>query len=99
MPVEKKPSQVMQLALMRRDLDGILEHVKEIREDLKVNSLLREDMRLMKSEMLQVREFLKITVTQDQFWPVKTIVYGATSTMLLAILGAIIALVIARGSP
>ncbi len=33
-------------------------------------------------------------VTQDQFWPVKTFVYGIVSIMLVAIVGAMINLVI-----
>jgi hypothetical protein len=29
-------------------------------------------------------------VTQDQFWPVKTLVYGCTALMLTSLVGAII---------
>ena len=33
-------------------------------------------------------------VTKDQFWPVKTLVYSGTGVILLAVLGAMVALVI-----
>lgn len=35
-------------------------------------------------------------VTKDQFWPVKTIVYGLVAIILIAVLGAIIALVVIK---
>ncbi len=34
------------------------------------------------------------TVTKDEFWPVKTIVYGGVGVVLLAVAGALIALVV-----
>jgi hypothetical protein len=97
--VEKKPTQSMQLALMRRDLDGILDHVKEIKEDIKSHHALREDMSIVKSDVVRLREFQSSAVTQDQFWPIKMIVYGAVGIMLTALFGALIALVVARGQP
>ena len=33
-------------------------------------------------------------VTQDQFWPVRTLVYGCTALMLTSLVGAIIYLVL-----
>lgn len=38
----------------------------------------------------------KNMVTQDQFWPIKTLVYGATGTTLLAVIGGILALIIKK---
>lgn len=35
-------------------------------------------------------------VTQDQFWPVKTLVFGIVGLMLVAIVGALLALVIKK---
>lgn len=33
-------------------------------------------------------------VTQDQFWPVKTLVYGFVGLVLIAVVGALIAIVV-----
>jgi hypothetical protein len=35
-------------------------------------------------------------VTQAEFWPVKTIVYGLTALLLTGIVGALIALVVVK---
>ena len=53
---------------------------------------------LICNDIAQIRGSLEtITdkmVTQDQFWPIKTLVYGFVSVALVAVVGALIALVL-----
>jgi len=45
--------------------------------------------------LAEIKETLsKKVVTQDQFWPVKTLVYGFVALILVAVVGAIITLII-----
>ncbi len=41
----------------------------------------------------KLEEIVQNAVTQDQFWPVKTIVYGITGMILAAAVGALLVLV------
>lgn len=51
----------------------------------------------IETEVKDIKDKLeKEYVTQDQFQPVKNIVYGMVSTVLLAVVGAIVALVIRK---
>lgn len=60
-------------------------------------ALMRKDMDNMAKDMADIKLSLNGKyVTQDQFWPIKTLVYGATGIMLVAIIVAIVGLVIAR---
>jgi subtilase family serine protease len=83
---------------------------KDNGEKLKV-SILRDDMSKIQVKLAEVQkdvEFIKIEiteikkkldsiyVTQDEFDPVRKIVYGVVSLILVAVVGAIIALVIRR---
>lgn len=52
---------------------------------------LRTIMFLMKQQLDQMTSNF---VTQDQFWPVKSLVYGCTAIMLTSLVGAIIYLVL-----
>lgn len=61
-------------------------------------ALMRKDMDNMAKDMSDVKTSLNGKyVTQDQFWPIKTLVYGATGIMLVTVVGAIVALVVSRG--
>ena len=58
-------------------------------------AVILSEMRTVKEDVKDVKEKLdKDYVTQDQFTPVKNIAYGLVSTILLAVVGAIVALVI-----
>ena len=63
-------------------------------------ALMRKDMDNMAKDMADVKTSLNGKyVTQEQFWPIKTLVYGATGIMLVAIVTAIVGLVVTRGTP
>lgn len=51
---------------------------------------------LICQSIVGIDEKLDKLVTQDQFWPVKTLVYGLTALMLTGIVGALIKLVLIR---
>lgn len=44
--------------------------------------------------LIGLDEKMDHVVTQDQFWPVKTLVYGFVGIILMAVVGALVALVI-----
>lgn len=54
-------------------------------------ALIRQDVDHISSDIAEIKQML---VTQDQFWPVEVIVYGAVGLILTAFLEAIIALII-----
>lgn len=57
--------------------------------------LIRQDIRAMKKDIDDLKEAMETKyVTQDQFWPVKTIVYGGAGIVLVAVVVAIVALVV-----
>lgn len=100
MPPEKKPTQTTQLALMLQDLDGIRRDITEIKQDIKSSAPMRSDIKSLQDGFVSLSDTLRVlresTVTKDQFWPVKTIVYGGVGLMLTAIIGALMAVVLAR---
>ena len=58
-------------------------------------AVILSEMKTVKEDVKDIKEKLdKDYVTQDQFTPVKNIAYGLVSTILLAVVGAIVALVI-----
>lgn len=53
------------------------------------------DIQGINKSMSDIKDTLdKRVVTQDQFWPVKTLVYGATGVMLLGVIAALVAIVV-----
>lgn len=59
--------------------------------------LMRKDLDTVAKDIAEIKFSLDGKyVTQDQFWPIKTLVYGATGIMLFAIVAAIVGLVITR---
>lgn len=58
-------------------------------------ALLAKDIEYIKAQVNQINMKLDENyVTQDEFDPIKKIVYGMVSVILLAVLGAIVALVV-----
>lgn len=55
---------------------------------------------LICNDIAEIRKMLEeqknTLVTQDQFWPVKTLVYGLTGMMLVSIVGALMTLIIRK---
>lgn len=62
--------------------------------DLERVPLICHDIANINKMMMEQGKQLEKLVTQDQFWPVKTLVYGFTGLLLVGIIGALIALVI-----
>jgi hypothetical protein len=57
--------------------------------------LICQDIKTIHTSLGEIKTILEEkVVTQDQFWPVKSIVYGFTTLALTAVAGALIALVI-----
>lgn len=62
--------------------------------------LIRQDVKGLKEDVDDLRATLDTKyVTQDQFWPVKTIVYAGAGIVLVTFLGALAALVIINRGP
>ena len=58
-------------------------------------AVILSEMKTVKEDVKDIKEKLdKDYVTQDQFTPVKNIAYGLVSTILLAVIGALVALVL-----
>ncbi|MCP3681693.1 MAG: hypothetical protein GY861_03290 [bacterium] len=61
-------------------------------------AILAKDIEYVKKGVDQLRQdfrdWKKNFVTQDQFKPVKALVYGFTSLILISVIGAVIALVV-----
>lgn len=62
--------------------------------DLERVPLICKDIADIKNMMEEDRDARKNLVTQDQFWPVKTLVYGFVGLILVAVVSALVALVI-----
>lgn len=45
-------------------------------------------------DISEIKDNMNTSVTQDQFWPVKTLVYGITGLMLTGIVGALLMLLL-----
>lgn len=64
------------------------------RDDVEI-ALVARDVKYIISEMEKIEKKLDSDyVTQDQFEPVRKIVYGLVATVLLAVIAAILAIVI-----
>jgi len=58
-------------------------------------AVILSEMKTVKDDVREIKDKLeKDYVTEDEFAPVKNIVYGMVGTILLAVIGALIALVI-----
>ena len=57
--------------------------------------LICQDIRQIHSELSEINKKLDSNfVTNDRFWPVRTIVYGGAGIILTAVVGAIVAMVV-----
>lgn len=50
-------------------------------------ALMQQDITYIKQAIDEMREERKLFVTEDKFWPVKTLVYGFTAAMLTGVVG------------
>ena len=71
---------------LRLDIDYMKKDIGEIKVKLDSHYVTKEEFDTIKNNH----------VTKEQFGPVKNIVYGMVGTVLLAVLGALIALVVIR---
>ena len=65
------------------------------KEDAVVQERLLVTLEHMDAELKNIKlQLEKNFVTQDQFWPIKTIVYSGAGITLVSVLGAVIALAV-----
>jgi hypothetical protein len=76
--VTKKDSPAQEIGTLTTNLAVVLNQITDVKDDI------RDIKHKLDNEY----------VTQDQFGPVKQIVYGMVSVILLAVIGAIVALVV-----
>lgn len=88
-----KTSQATEMALVKQELHQINGKLTNISSDLEKKYAQSTELALVRIEIAELR---KVAVSQDQFWPIRTLVYGATGIMLVAIVGALVGLVIIR---
>jgi hypothetical protein len=70
-------------------------NTKEINNLTTNVAVILSEMKTVKEDVKDIKDKLeKDYVTQDQFTPVKNIAYGLVSTILLAVIGALVALVL-----
>lgn len=70
-------------------------NTKEINNLTTNVAVILSEMKTVKEDVKDIKDKLeKDYVTQDQFTPVKNIAYGLVSTILLAVVGALVALVL-----
>lgn len=86
-----KTSQATEMALLKQELHQINSKLTSISSDLEKKYAQATELALVRIEISELR---KTAVTQDQHWPVKMLVFGYTSILLVAVVGAIAALVI-----
>jgi len=54
---------------------------------------------LIRQDLADIKKALKEGyVTKEEFWPIRTLVYGFTGIILLAVIGALVAMVVTGGS-
>lgn len=70
-------------------------NTKEINNLTTNVAVILSEMKTVKEDVKDIKDKLeKDYITQDQFTPVKNIAYGLVSTILLAVVGALVALVL-----
>jgi hypothetical protein len=88
-----KTSQATETALIKQELHQINAKLSNISNDLEKKYAQQTELALVR---LDIAEHRSVYVSQDQFWPVKVLVYGATALILTTVIGAIVALVVTR---
>lgn len=87
--MSKSPATAM--ALFEASLENITRKIDHLEKQLAERYALAADITALRAELTELR---RIMVTQDQYWPVKTLVLGGTSVILLGVMGALVALVV-----
>jgi len=85
-PIKPAPLPV-EISYIRRDLDTISKSIEEIKSQY----VPRYELNTLTEDF---HAFRRSSVTQDQFWPVKVIVYGFVGLILTSVLFAVLAIVI-----
>ena len=86
-----RTSQATEMALVKQELHQINGKLTTILSDLDRKYAQQTELALVRIELGELR---RVAVTQDQHWPVKMLVFGYTSLLLVTVVGAIAALVI-----
>ncbi len=79
-------SQATQFALVKQQLENVVTKLNAIESSLETKYVQATEMALLS---IAIANLEKKMVTQDQFWPVKTLVYGAVAFGLIGILSTI----------
>ena len=93
MAARKTASHETELALVKQELNAISGKLKSIEQQLETRYAQATELALVRLEIAEMR---RSSVTQDQYWPVKMLVFGAAAVILTSALGALLALVITR---
>ncbi len=78
------------MAIIKVKLDALLQQVAKLETDMVARFALATDLAQLRKEF---SDLSAVSVTQDQFWPIKTSVYGAIALILVGALGSILALI------
>lgn len=87
-------SQATQFALVKQKLDDVSLKLSSLEHSLETKYVQATELALIRIAMAELE---KKMVTQDQFWPIKTLIYGAVGLVLTAIVVAIVGLVVRAG--
>ncbi len=79
-------SQATQFALVKQQLENVVTKLNAIESSLETKYVQATEMALLSTAIANLE---KKMVTQDQFWPIKTLVYGAVAFGLRGILSTI----------
>ena len=89
-PINKSEQKNTDLARIQWDIGKILLDLDLIKIDMKSRFASVTEMQQLRIEITELRSQI---VTHDQFWPIKTAVYGAVGLILMGAVGSILALV------
>ncbi len=87
---------------MNQDREEFIQALREVlKGDSKESPLLIQrvpficaDIKGIHESLKDIKEIMKENITQDQFWPIKTLVYSAVGLVLTAVVVAGIAMII-----
>lgn len=81
---------------------AIADTISNFGAEVKENSQKTQEAQIRFTEIVtklnEISAKIENFITRDQFWPVKTLVYGAVTVILVAVVGAGVALIIAGSS-
>lgn len=89
---ENKTEQQIEIALQKKDIEFLTKQLNTI--TIQLSELIKSFNDFKTANLTHRRECEDIFVTQVEFKPVKGIVYGMVGTILIAIIGALLMLVI-----